>query len=62
MQHQTTSASTLAQHLGTVLRLMECLAGATTERRSGIDRRQRVVPLVFADGDQRSGIERRRAA
>jgi hypothetical protein len=52
----------LPRQLGTILFLMECLAGLKTDRRSGIDRRERQVPLVFADGDQRSGIDRRCAA
>ena len=55
-------APTLARQLGTILFLMECLSGQKSDRRSGKDRRKQQVPLVFSDGDQRSGTERRCAA
>ncbi len=47
--------------LAAVAFFVECIAGVATDRRSGVDRRQRREPLVFADGDQRSGKDRRRA-
>ena len=52
----------LAGRLRAIAFFMECLAGENTERRLGGERRQSVVPLVFANSDLRSGHDRRRAA
>ncbi|MDB5505816.1 MAG: hypothetical protein JWR75_454 [Devosia sp.] len=51
----------LPERVRAVAFFMECLAGERTERRLGGERRQSVVPLVFANSDLRSGRDRRRA-
>ena len=58
---QSASETPLSERLRAVAFFMDCLAGQRTDRRLCGERRQTVVPLVFANSDMRSGRDRRSA-